>query len=167
MINNDKRMEYLFLRRRKGTSTSPRQKDLLYKAVEKQWKENFVSKGIEGREIDFEIYRSILYLLEIRQVFLDSALSLKKLSVMIETNQTYVSNVVNRYFGCNLKELLNSYRIEYAKELLGMGSCTLVEIQDFVASLLKVLFIQLSTNWREAHRCGISQDYNKAIKSFI
>ena len=115
-------MEYLFLRRRKGTSTSPRQKDLLFKAVEKQWRKDFVSKGIEGREIDFEIYRSILHLLEIRQIFLDSALSLKKLSAMIETNQTYVSNVVNRYFGCNLKELINSYRIEYAKELLSMRS---------------------------------------------
>lgn len=121
-------MEYLFLRRRKGTSASPRQKDLLYKAVEKQWREDFVSKGMEGREIDFEIYRSILYLLEIRQVFLDSALSLKKLSAMVETNQTYVSNVVNRYFGCNLKELINGYRIEYAKELLSVKSCTLVEI---------------------------------------
>lgn len=121
-------MEYLFLRRRKGTSTSPRQKDLLFKAVEKQWRKEFLSKGIEGREIDFEIYRSILYLLEIRQIFLDSALSLKKLSAMIETNQTYVSNVVNKYFGCNLKELINSYRIEYAKELLGVRTCTLVEI---------------------------------------
>lgn len=101
-------MEYLFLRRRKGTSTSPRQKDLLFKAVEKQWRKEFLSKGIEGREIDFEIYRSILYLLEIRQIFLDSALSLKKLSAMIETNQTYVSNVVNKYFGCNLKELIKT-----------------------------------------------------------
>ena len=42
---------------------------------------------------------------------------------MIETNQTYLSNVVNRYFGCNLNELVNSYRIEYAKELLSVGGC--------------------------------------------
>ena len=40
---------------------------------------------------------------------------------MIETNQTYLSNVVNRYFGCHLKELLNTYRVEYAKELLRSG----------------------------------------------
>ena len=36
---------------------------------------------------------------------------------MLETNQTYLSNAVNRYFGCHLKELLNRYRVEYAKEL--------------------------------------------------
>lgn len=50
---------------------------------------------------------------------------LKKLSVMIDTNQTYLSNVVNRYFECNLKGLLNRYRVEYAKELLQNGYSTL------------------------------------------
>ena len=39
-------------------------------------------------------------------------------SALLETNQTYLSNVVNKYFGCNLKELVNTYRVEYAKELL-------------------------------------------------
>lgn len=55
-------------------------------------------------------------------------LSLKKLSMMIETNQTYLSNVINRYFGCCLKKLVNSYRIEYAKELLRAGNCPLKEL---------------------------------------
>ena len=69
-----------------------------------------------------------LYNLEIKQVFLDSELSLKKFSVMIDTNQTYLSNVVNKYFNCNLKELLNTYRVEYAKELLHAGKCSLEEL---------------------------------------
>lgn len=47
---------------------------------------------------------------------------------MIETNQTYLSNVVNKYFGCNLKELVNGYRVEYAKELLRAEHCSLEEI---------------------------------------
>ena len=55
---------------------------------------------------------------------MDSELSLKKFSVMIDTNQTYLSNVVNKYFNCNLKELLNTYRVEYAKELLHAGKCS-------------------------------------------
>jgi YesN/AraC family two-component response regulator len=59
---------------------------------------------------------------------LDSELSLKKFSVMIDTNQTYLSNVVNKYFNCNLKELLNTYRVEYAKELLHAGKCSLEEL---------------------------------------
>ena len=54
--------------------------------------------------------RQVLYYLEVRQVFLDPKLSLKKLSDMIETNQTCLSNVVNRYFGCHLKELVDVYK---------------------------------------------------------
>ena len=111
-------MDYLFLRRHRRTATSNRQKSLLLKAAERQWELQFANKGTEGRKVDCEI----------KQVFLDSELSLKKFSVMIDTNQTYLSNVVNKYFNCNLKELLNTYRVEYAKELLHAGKCSLEEL---------------------------------------
>ena len=119
-------MEYLFLKRKEVSSTSQRQKNLLFKAVEKHWEEEVVMKGRSTREIDSLIYKNLLYQLEIKKVFLDSELSLKKLSAMIDTNQTYLSNVVNRYFECNLKGLLNRYRVEYAKELLRAG-CSILE----------------------------------------
>ncbi|WP_259329838.1 helix-turn-helix domain-containing protein, partial [Phocaeicola vulgatus] len=38
------------------------------------------------------------------------------------TNTTYLSNAVNNYFGCNFKQLLNKYRVEYAKSLLLEGT---------------------------------------------
>lgn len=120
-------MEYLFLKRKEVSSTSQRQKNLLFKAVEKHWEEEFVMKGRSNREIDSLIYKNLLYQLEIKKVFLDSELSLKKLSAMIDTNQTYLSNVVNRYFECNLKGLLNRYRVEYAKELLRAAGCSILE----------------------------------------
>ena len=121
-------MEYLFLRRKKMTATSERQKTLLLKAAERQWEEEFAGKEADIRKVDCNIDKGILYQLEIRQAFLDASLSLKKLSAMIETNQTYLSNVVNKYFGCNLKELVNTYRVEYAKELLRCGCCPLNEV---------------------------------------
>ncbi|MCS3016281.1 helix-turn-helix domain-containing protein [Phocaeicola vulgatus] len=107
-------MEYLFLRRKKTRYTSVRQKTLLYRAASRRWEKEFALRT-DVRRIDALIYKGILYLMEVRQVFLDSSLSLKTLSAMLETNQTYLSNVVNRYFGCNLKELVNTYRVEYAK----------------------------------------------------
>ena len=110
-------MEYLFLRRKKTSGTSVRQKALLYRAAGREWTARFSSLS-DVRPADSLIYKGILYELEIRRAFLDASLSLKKLSVMLETNQTYLSNAVNRYFGCHLKELLNRYRVEYAKELL-------------------------------------------------
>lgn len=121
-------MEYLFLRRKETSSTSQRQRDLLFKAAERHWEEEFVMKGRISRGIDFLIYKNLLYHLEMRKVFLDPELSLKKLSAMIETNQTYLSNVVNRYFECNLKTLVNSYRIEYSKEMIRTGRYQLEEI---------------------------------------
>ena len=86
-------MDYLFLRRHRRTATSKRQKNLLLKAAERQWELQFANKGAEGRKVDCTLYKCILYNLEIKQVFLDSELSLKKFSVMIDTNQTYLSPV--------------------------------------------------------------------------
>ena len=121
-------MDYLFLRRHKHTAVSERQKNLLFKAAERQWELRFADKADEVREVDCILYKQILYHLEIKQVFLDPALSLKGLCALIETNQTYLSNMVNRCFGCNLKTLVNTYRVEYAKELLRLGRCTVDEL---------------------------------------
>ena len=129
-------MEYLFLRRKKTSGTSVRQKALLYRAAGREWTARFSSLS-DVRPADSLIYKGILYQLEIRRAFLDSSLSLKKLSVMLETNQTYLSNAVNRYFGCHLKELLNRYRVEYAKELLRNGGCPLGGFRHGVASARK------------------------------
>ena len=120
-------MEYLFLRRKKTRYTSVRQKTLLYRAASRRWEKEFALRT-DVRRIDALIYKGRLYLMEVRQVFLDSSLSLKQLSMMLETNQPYLSNAVNRYFGCHLKELLNRYRVEYAKELLRNGGCPLGEV---------------------------------------
>ena len=79
-------MEYLFLKRKEVIVASQRQKILLFKTVEKQWEKEFALRRRNGREIDRGIYKNLLYQLEIRKVFLDSKLSLKKLSSMIETN---------------------------------------------------------------------------------
>ena len=107
-------MDYLFLHRDKRTFTSERQKNLLFRAARLYWEQKYAdNEVVPKRKVDCELYKYVLYYLEVRQVFLDPKLSLKKLSDMIETNQTYLSNVVNRYFGCHLKELVNTYRVEY------------------------------------------------------
>ena len=64
-------MEYLFLKRKKASFVSQRQKDLLFDAAEKQWRKEFVAGGIETRKVDLDIYKSLLYFLEIKKVFLE------------------------------------------------------------------------------------------------
>ena len=132
-------MEYLFLRRKKTSGTSVRQKALLYRAAGREWTARFSSLS-DVRPADSLIYKGILYQLEIRRAFLDSSLSLKKLSMMLETNQTYLSNAVNRYFGCHLKELVNTYRVEYAKELLRSGKCLPEELPQRCGFLSRSAF---------------------------
>ena len=134
-------MDYLLLHRDKRTFTSERQKNLLFRAAHLYWEQQFAGRNVEqARKVDCELYKYVLYYLEVRQVFLDPKLSLNKLSDMIETNQTYLSNVVNRYFGCHLKDLVNTYRVEYAKELLRSGKCPLEELPQRCGFLSRSTF---------------------------
>ena len=134
-------MDYLFLHRDKRTFTSERQRNLLFRAARLYWEQKYAdSEVVPKRKVDCELYKYVLYYLEVRQAFLDPKLSLKKLSDMIETNQTYLSNVVNRYFGCHLKELVNTYRVEYAKELLRSGKCLPEELPQRCGFLSRSAF---------------------------
>lgn len=51
-------MEYLFLRRKETTATSPRQRELLFKTAEKQWEKEFTLKRKDGREITVRSIRT-------------------------------------------------------------------------------------------------------------
>ena len=59
-------MEYLFLRRKKTSGTSVRQKALLYRAAGREWTARFSSLS-DVRPADSLIYKGILYQLEIRR----------------------------------------------------------------------------------------------------
>ena len=77
-------MDYLFLHRDKRTFTSERQKNLLFRAARLYWEQKYAdSEVVPKRKVDCELYKYVLYYLEVRQVFLDPKLSLKKLSDMI------------------------------------------------------------------------------------
>ena len=121
------------------------QKDKLFKEVEQQWNTVSSEEGNSRRKVDYEIYKSIVYNLEVRKVFLDPKLSLVKFSSIVGTNTTYLSNVVNHYFKCNFKHLLNKCRVKYAKLLLDKGKYTRkslsssVDLHPEVSSILLLL----------------------------
>ena len=82
-------MDALFQTQSNELSTTT-QKEKLFKDAERQWNTLSTEKGAPGRKVDFEIYKSILYNLEIRKVYLDSKLSLEKFSSIVGTNTTYL-----------------------------------------------------------------------------
>ncbi len=52
------------------------------------------------------------------ELFLDSELTLQKVSDLLSVNKSYLSQVVNQEFGCGFTDFINDYRIRKAKELL-------------------------------------------------
>ena len=71
-----------------------------------------------GKKLEDDIYRNIIFQLEVKKVYLDSKLTLTKFSSIVGTNTTYLSNTVNRRFGMNLKTLVNRFRVGHAKGLM-------------------------------------------------
>ena len=132
-------MDALFQTQNNELSTTT-QKDKLFKDAEQQWNTLSAEKGVCGRKVEGEIYKSILYNLEIRKVYLDSRLSLEKFSSIVGTNTTYLSNTVNRHFKCNLKQLINKYRVEHAMLLLDSGNCLIKDLSDRCGFTSKSVF---------------------------
>lgn len=86
-----------------------------------------------------DIYINIVDCFEKDKIFLNPTISLTDLSVKVGTNTTYLSNTINKYYGCNLRSLINNYRVHYAEELLLSGKCS---VRD---AALKSGFTSLST----------------------
>lgn len=77
---------------------------------------------------DEELIKKILVLLEHKKMYRLPHLTLQDIVVELGTNRTYVSACINRYFGCNFKQLLIRYRIETSKELLKNTSLDITTI---------------------------------------
>ena len=66
-------MDYLFLHRDKRTFTSERQRNLLFRAARLYWEQKYAdNEVVPKRKVDCELYKYVLYYLEVRQVFLRS-----------------------------------------------------------------------------------------------
>ena len=75
-----------------------------------------IDSSVFDLDQEVHIYKEVLYNMDSKQIYLDPSLSLIKLSSAIGTNTTYLSNSINKYFGCNFKTLINRYRVEHCKK---------------------------------------------------
>lgn len=64
--------------------------------------------------------------------FLDRGFSLEKLAGRAGTNRTYASNAINNIAGCSFGKYVNSYRLDYATEILN-ESGTDIQIENLSA----------------------------------
>ena len=74
-----------------------------------------IPNAIENSE---EIFEQILELMKNEKLFIDKDFSLNKLAEELNTNRTYISNIINSHAGETFIQLVNRFRIKYAKEAL-------------------------------------------------
>lgn len=67
--------------------------------------------------LDF-LLEDIITLFEKKQIFLRQGLKIEDVARECMSNRTYVSNCINSYYGQTFTSLVNSFRVEYAKELI-------------------------------------------------
>ena len=65
-----------------------------------------------------KIYYEIIKLLEENKLYTDHTFTLNKLSELIDVNRTYISNIINLKTGDSFVKLVNTYRVEEAKQML-------------------------------------------------
>ena len=80
-----------------------------------------------------ELLDRILILMENTSVICDSEFTVDKLAELVQSNQTYVSQVINSVLKKNFRSLLNSYRIREAQRLFSEADAAKYTI-DSVAS---------------------------------
>jgi len=82
-----------------------------------------------------ELLEKILTLMENTEIICDTEFSLDKLAELVQSNATYVSQVINTEFKRNFRTFLNGYRIQEAQRLfseLDLSKYTIAAISQEV-----------------------------------
>lgn len=80
--------------------------------------ENEINNDYYNENIKHRLLEELKSLLEKDQIFKRNDLRITDISTRLNTNRTYVSKVVNEELKTNFCDLINNYRIEFAKKLL-------------------------------------------------
>ncbi|MCL2097924.1 MAG: AraC family transcriptional regulator [Bacteroidales bacterium] len=80
-------------------------------------------------EVQNELLNRILLLMENTSLICDTEFSIEKLAKLVQSNQTYVSQVINGELKKNFKSFLNTYRIREAQRLFSEPEITKYTIE--------------------------------------
>jgi len=80
-----------------------------------------------------ELSKKLQSLLEDEKVYTRKDLRIIDLSKSLNTNRTYVSRLINQYYGKNFSELINHFRFEEAKRMLLMSEYSFLGIAEIAS----------------------------------
>lgn len=109
-----------------------RNKNKYYKRIVRQYRENIMlnrqNEELERRQLyshsslskskGEELYGCVKSMMDEKRVYRDNSLTADKLATMLQTNRTYLSQVINEYSGMNFSRYINHLRIKDAIETL-------------------------------------------------
>lgn len=111
--------------------------------------ENEKKSSGDGYQINAELEAKIMNVMENSEQWLAPDFSIQKLSKLVGSNTTYVSQLINERFGKNFRSFVNDYRIKEARRRLadsvGYGMMTIHAIGESVG-------FRSSTNFISAFR---------------
>ncbi len=64
------------------------------------------------------LYQNLLVQFEVKQIYLKPDLKISGLAVLLKSNRTYLSKLINEKFSCSFSDFVAKYRIEEAKKIL-------------------------------------------------
>ena len=114
-------------------------------------------RSISKRE---ELKLHLLKLLEKDEIFKDDELDSDKVREMLSTNRTYLSQIINQDLNTNFYQLVNSYRIKKAVQIMNDPACNNMLLTDIAvtcgfknlkafSTFFKQLHDMSPTQWRE------------------
>lgn len=80
--------------------------------------DKFVKNISNYNVVKSKLHTQITRLLEEDQIFRNCDLRITDISRTLNTNRTYISNIINTDFNCSFCDLINHYRVNYSKQLL-------------------------------------------------
>lgn len=121
---------------------------------------------IPGMDNQKSLRDRLIYLLEKIEIFKNPELKISDVSLLLKTNRTYVSKVVNEELNTNFCDLVNSYRVNYAEELLcspeQASSLSIAEIAEMSGFSSESSFYRVFKNKKgispgvyKQHRCNV------------
>lgn len=90
-------------------------------------KEKYQRSSLDKALAD-KIHQSLLRFMDTEKPFLDNELSLSSLADSLDLTPHYLSQVINQVTNKNFFEFINSYRVQFAKELLLNSNDTVLNI---------------------------------------
>jgi len=72
------------------------------------------------------LQRKLISLFEEKKIFTTPDLKINQVGLLLKTNRTYISNLINDEFGCSFSDYVNRYRVDEVKRMFSS-----VEFNDF------------------------------------